>query len=102
MGRPIGAPEVADFHAGIIIGGMHNLAVAEVNTNVRDATAVGIGEEDQVPRLELAAADVRATAEFAGHAAAHPDTGLVEHIVDEAATIEARGGGAAKQVAIAN
>src|SRR5215212_4519743 len=45
VGGPVGAPEGADGHACALVLGMHELAVADVDARMREASLVCIGEE---------------------------------------------------------
>ena len=75
MGGPIVAVEAADCHTCAFVGGVDELAVANIDAHVRDATAVGVREEDKVAGLQVGAADVHSSVVLPGSAVAEVDAG---------------------------
>src|SRR3954470_18825928 len=71
---------------------MNELAIADIDADVRQAPCVGVLEEDQIARLEIATTDRCALVDLGRGARADIDTQRVEdHPVREAGAIEAGG-----------
>src|SRR5690606_16023616 len=89
VARPVDVVEVVDAYAGSARGGMHELALADINAHVRYAAAPPRGETYQVARLEVFLADRAAGLALRARRARQFDTGdFTVYELGKAAAIE--------------
>src|SRR4051794_7674247 len=89
--RVVRRAQIADAYAGRFVLGVDELTAADVDADVRESPRVGILEEHEVSRLQVALGNRHALADLTGCARPDIDPKYVQHDpVTEARAIEAR------------
>lgn len=96
--RPVAAGEVGIGDRGAGIGGMDELAAANVNAHMGNAAGICTGKENDVAGLQAVLVHVGALAVLVGGGAVGGEAQLFQNIVHEAGAVEAAGRSAAVNV----
>src|SRR6266511_718057 len=86
---PVAIAHRSDLHAAAGLHRVHEATTTEIDTVVRDAGRVGIGEKHDVARLELASPDGSPVGELRRGIAVQRHAELAMDVVDQPAAVEA-------------